>query len=295
MKNLFGKAIPTTPTEILDNVPVKPCSEAAVLLAFSGGNDSRALAHVAKSYFADTPYRLELAAIDTELSKDGWHEAVKDFAQWVDLPVTFWKGEGFTYYKKFVEANGFPGNAMHSQIQNRLKGRAFRKMVRDRRCGTEKSMLNAGLGVWILSGIRKFESQKRRLLTSPYSWREGGQFINPLFYWQNHEVIDYMIDYDVPFAPIKQMDCGCGATVKDRNAEWNEIQRHCPKLHKKLTGIKNPTAWGWGEFDPALSTIINQVTGGQMWLDDGSIESYPVCIGCERDQAADEQAGMENW
>lgn len=48
MKDLFGNVTPTTPAEILANAPEEPCAENAVLLAFSGGNDSRTLAHVVK-------------------------------------------------------------------------------------------------------------------------------------------------------------------------------------------------------------------------------------------------------
>jgi 3'-phosphoadenosine 5'-phosphosulfate sulfotransferase (PAPS reductase)/FAD synthetase len=293
--NLFGEVVPMTPVEILEHAPTKPCRETAVLLAFSGGNDSRTLAHVVKPWFENSPYRLELAAIDTELSKDGWHDEVRAFADFIDLPLKFWKGEGFAYYKQFVEEKGFPGNAKHGEVQNRLKGRAFRKMIYARRSDTEGKMKGNGVGVWILSGVRKYESKKRMLLKSPYSWREGAQFINPLFNWQNHQVLDYMIEHDIPFAPMIQMDCGCGATVKDPDHEWAEIEQKCPKLCSKIQGISNPMPWDWGKFDPKLHAILSRTDQSQMWFDDGTIESYPVCLGCERDARADEMDGLENW
>jgi 3'-phosphoadenosine 5'-phosphosulfate sulfotransferase (PAPS reductase)/FAD synthetase len=290
MKNLLGEFIPTTPQQIIDRAPLRPCST-PVLLAFSGGNDSRVLAHVMKY----AGLHVELAAIDTGLSMDGWRQSVMEFAAWIDLPVSFWQGEGVDYYRAYVEAHGFPGNAMHSQVQNRLKGRAYRKMFYARRTGAELEMKAAGVGLWILSGIRKGESRKRELLKSPYSWRDGVLFINPLFYWSNSKVIDYMIDHNIPEAPGKQWDCKCGATVKDAGNEWAEIEGKAPALCGLLKSLYNPMPWEWGQFDKAAHGVTQQVAAGQQWLDDGSMEAFPTCVNCVRDLLADEAAGVEDW
>lgn len=282
--------MPITPREIIHNAPYRPCAS-PVLLAFSGGNDSRALAHVMKHLGVS----VELAAIDTGLSMDGWRQSVIDFAEWIDLPLSFWQGEGVDYYRSYVEANGFPGNAMHSQIQNRLKGRAYRKMFYARRTGTAKAMASEGVGLWILSGIRKGESKKRELLKSPYSYRDGALFINPLFYWSNAQVADYLIDHGIPEAPGKQWDCKCGATVKDAGHEWGEIEGKAPALCGLLKSLYNPAPWQWGEFDKAAHGIEKQVAAGQQWLDDGSIEAFPTCVNCARDLLADENSGLTEW
>lgn len=295
MKNLFGETIPTTPSEILNNAPLQPCSENGVLLAFSGGNDSRVLAHVVKSWFEKSPYKLELAAIDTGLAMDGWRQSVIDFSKWLVLPVSFWTGEGKEYYTDLVNQRGWPGNVAHSEVQNHLKGRAYRKMVYDRRADTETPSKAAGVAVWVLSGIRKYESQKRMLLKSPYSYREGAQFINPLFYWTNADVIDYMIDNDIPEAPGKQWDCKCGATVKNADAEWKDIEANAPCLRRYLESLDSQKPWGWGKFDKSAHASAKQAEAGQMWLDDGSIESFPTCINCWRNLVADEESAMKEW
>ena len=295
MKNIFNETVPTTPHEILDNAPLRPCGPNAVLLAFSGGNDSRTMAHLVKPYFDDLPYKLELAAIETGLGMDGWEQSVIEFSEWIGLPVSFWKGEGQKYYTDYVEARGWPGNAAHSEVQNHLKGRAYRKMVYDRRIDTEKPSKAAGVAVWILSGIRKYESQKRLLLKSPYSYREGAQFINPLFYWTNANVVDYMIEHDIPESPGIQWDCKCGATVKNADIEWNGIKSNAPCLRRYLESLENPAPWTWGSFDKSAHARMKQVDNGQMWLDDGSIESFPTCINCWRDLVADEESAMEEW
>lgn len=286
--NLLGETIPTQANEILDNAPDTPNSKTAVLLAFSGGNDSRTLAHVVKPWFDNSPYNLELAAIDTELSENGWKESIIDFAKWIGVPVTFWKGEGREYYRQYVELHGWPGNAMHSQIQNRLKGRAFRKMVMARRG-------EVGGCVWILSGIRKAESRKRQRLTSPYSYRENGLFINPLFYWSNAQVIDYMINNNIPESPFTQGDCKCGCTAKDAKSEWQNIEKNSPELMDFLLSLDNLCPWSWGNFDKAAHAITKQLDAGQQWLDSGGLEDFPVCADCWRSSLADEMSGLEDW
>lgn len=288
IENLFGEKIPTTPQEILKAAPDEPNSSNAVLLAFSGGNDSRTLAHVVKPWFDNSPYNLELAAIDTGLSESGWHESIVDFAEWVNLPVSFWHGEGREYYAKYVNQFGFPGNAMHHQIQTRLKGRAFYKMAMDRRG-------EVGGCVWILSGIRKAESRRRQRLTSPYSYRENGLFINPLFYWKNANVIDYMITHNIPESPFVQGDCKCGCTTKDASTEWANIAANSPDLRDFILNLDNPCPWAWGKFDKAAHAIRQQLDAGQSWLDNGSIEDFPVCADCWRSSLADEQSAMDDW
>lgn len=296
MKNLLGDKVPITPGEIIKNAPLQPCGE-TVLLAFSGGNDSRALAHVMRPLFAEMPYQLELAAIQTGLQMDGWKDSVLEYAKWIDLPVRFWTGEGRDYYGPYVEEFGWPGNGEHSKIQNRLKGRAYRKMMYVYRSGSESHMKAENKAVWILSGIRKFESRKRQLLISPYSYREGVQFINPIFYWTNAQVIDYIIGHNIPEAPGTQWDCKCGATVKNAVAEWRDIEQNAPCLREYLESLKNPMSWAWGSFNGAAHKAQKQIESGQqmLWGDDGSLESFPTCVTCVRDLLAEDERALEDW
>lgn len=296
MKNLLGEKLPVTPEEIIKNAPLQPCGD-TVLLAFSGGNDSRVLAHVMKPIFSEMPYQLELAAIETGLQMDGWKQSIIDFAEWIDLPVSFWTGEGRDYYGPYVSEFGWPGNSEHSKIQNRLKGRAYYKMMRQHRSGTAGKMKAENKAVWILSGIRKFESRKRQLLKSPYSYREGVQFINPIFYWTNAQVIDYIIDHNIPDAPGAQWDCKCGATVKNADTEWHDIEQNAPCLREYLESLKNPMPWAWGRFNSAAHKAQKQIENGQqmLWEDDGSLESFPTCVTCVRDLLAEDERALEDW
>ncbi len=293
--DLFGNEIKTpSPSDILRDAPLAPCKD-HILIAFSGGNDSRALAHVVKVWSKETHYTLELASIKTGLQMDGWEKSVKEFADWIDLPVSFWEGEGRTYYSQYVAMYGFPGAAAHGQIQARLKGRAYRKMFMARRTSTESAMAADGLAVWILSGIRKDESQKRQLLKTPYSYREGVMFINPLFYWSNAQTADYLIENNIPLAPGKQWDCKCGATVKVRADEINDIKKNAPRLQSYLQSLNNPMPWGWAQFDSSAHGIEKQLQAGQQWLDDGSMTNYPTCVNCIRDALADDERAMREW
>lgn len=275
--------------DIMDGVPVLPDNNNAVALAFSGGDDSRTLAHVVKQWFEDSPYNLELCAIDTGLGVAGWRGEVESFAKWVGLPVSFWQGEGRKYYSHYVENFGFPGNVAHSQIQNRLKGRAFRKMYQAKRS-------KPGGVVWILSGLRKYESLKRRRLQSPYSRREGCLFINPLFYWTNAKIVDYMIAHNIPLSPHKQGDCKCGATAPHAKEELADIKQGSPELFNYLCGLKNPMPWGWGEYSRATKRRIDQIQAGQLMLfDDNSIESFPVCLDCNLVALSEEAGLLNDW
>jgi len=291
-QDLFGNRQPTTVREILAAAPYKPCNNHA-LLAFSGGNDSRAMAHVVKSL--GLPITLELSAIRTGLQMDGWEDSIRAFADWIDLPVSFWEGEGRGYYSGYVEQYGFPGSPVHGQIQTRLKGRAYYKMFMARRTDTETKMAQQGEAVWILSGIRQSESKKRQLLKTPYSHREGALFINPLFYWSNAQVADYLTGNNIPLAPGKQWDCKCGATVKHRSEEIADIENNAPCLREYLQGLNNPAPWAWGQFDSSAHSVEKQLQAGQQWLDDGSMASYPTCINCVRDALADDERAMREW
>lgn len=295
MRDLFDEFIPQTPREILENAPMLPCTDTGVLLAFSGGNDSRCLAHVCKELLKATPFQLELAAIETGLQMEGWKQSVIEFAELIDLPVSFWQGEGRDFYKAEVAEYGFPGNPKHGKVQSRLKGRAYEKMFMSRRTNTPKPMMDAGVSVWILSGIRKKESRKRELLTSPYSGRNGVLFINPLFYWDNAQVVDYMIKHNIPFSPFKQGDCKCGATVDDADSEWRDIEKNSPELCRFLNNLENPFPWGWGKFNKSAWAVVQQIKAGQQWFDDGSIASFPTCLNCERGLHADEESAMREW
>lgn len=294
MKNLLNEFVPTTPAEILQHAPFLPCNE-RILVAFSGGNDSRGLAHVAKQLFAKSPFVVELAAIKTGLQVDGWEQSIIDYASLIGLPVSFWEGEGREFYEQRVKEYGFPGNANHSIVQTRLKGRAYDKMYKAVRTDTEKPMADAGVAVWILSGIRKNESQKRMRLTSPYSYRGGVQFINPLFYWSNAQVIDYLIDNDLPLSPFEQGDCKCGASSKYPEHEWESIKNESPQLFAYLQSLENPLPWPWGCFDKSAHSILKQVEAGQAWLDDGSIAAFPTCLNCTRGSIADDESAMREW
>ena len=296
MLNLFGDDTTKTPEQIFTEAPALPCT-ATILLAFSGGNDSRCLAHVTKKLFTNSPFRIELAAIDTQLGMDGWRESVLDFAKWIDLPVTFWGGEGRKFYSEWVEKNGWPGNVHHSIVQNRLKGRAYDKMYKAGRTATPAVMRRDGVAVWILSGIRKYESQKRQRLVSPYSWREGALFINPLFYWHNEDVIDYMIANDVPFSPFTQGDCKCGATVKNPTQELADMQKNAPELSGFLESLRPNCAWKWGQFDRGAFDAAKAKAAGQgdLWQDDGSVSNFPSCINCTAALFEKEESVMEAW
>ena len=165
------------------------------------------------------------------------------------------------------------------------------------RSDTAGKMKAENKAVWILSGIRKFESRKRQLLKSPYSYREGVQFINPLFYWTNAQVIDYMIDHNIPEAPGVQWDCKCGATVKVATAEWQDIKKNAPCLQKYLESLENPMPWDWGKFDISAHKTQKQIESGQMrlWDDDGSLESFPTCVTCIRDLLAEDERALDDW
>ena len=283
--DLFGDSTPETDDEILAGIGDLSLSP-VVLVAFSGGNDSRALAIVAKTWAQRHGIDLRLAAIRTGLQMDGWESSVLAFARLAGLPVEFYTGQGRAYYTEFVEQFGWPGNAKHSQIQTRLKGRAFRRMKK-----------HYGTGLVVLSGIRKAESIRRSRLVSPYSTREGGRFVNPLFNWPDSRVYDCLDANGLPYAPGRQWDCKCGATAEDPAGEWAEIERVAPELHGYLCSLQNPAPWQWGQYNPKTHLVVRQLDAGQMSMfdDDGSLEAFPVCVACWRDKAARAEQAANDW
>lgn len=284
MKNLFGEKVPHTAIEILKAIP--QLSD-VVLVAFSGGNDSRVLAHVAAELWArPRGIDLRLAAIQTGLEMDGWRQSVEDYARWIGLPLEIYTGDGRKYYTKQVNKGGWPGNSKHGEVQIRLKGRAFRKMKKTH-----------GKGLVILSGVRKAESARRARLVSPFSTRETINFVNPLFNWSDAKTYDWLDEHHIPPAPGRQWDCKCGATARNAGAEWAEIESKAPELHGYLTGLRPPCSWSWGEFDKGAHAAAAAISAGQTSIfdDDGSLESFPVCVNCWRDTAAQDEAALNEW
>lgn len=277
--DLLGRVSYAEPIDII-NVAVRDCppwNNSAVLILFSGGNDSRAMAHVVKPILESLGMGVELAAIDTGLGVDGWRDSIVSYSEWLGVNVSFWSGEGRGFYSSYVARNGFPSSPQHGLVQNRLKGRAMEKMVRDRRGGGKVSR------VWLLSGIRQLESRKRMGLISPFSRRGNGQFINPLFYWSNSKVADYLNENNIPLSAYNQGDCKCGATVRSAKAEMSDIRDNNPCLFSYLSSLGNVEEWG--------KPLSRRGVGNNKGVSSGKVSDYNLCVSCVSSLFAKDELG----
>jgi 3'-phosphoadenosine 5'-phosphosulfate sulfotransferase (PAPS reductase)/FAD synthetase len=196
-------------------------SPVRTICLFSGGNDSSVVAHRCRDHYD------ELFFIDTGTAVPGVEEFVREFAEWIDKPLTI-KRAGDAYRLLVLGGTlqrggtiepgfGFPGKGQHPKAYTRLKERQIEAKLKEVKLGHPRTA-----SVLFVSGVRRDESA-RRSTRQPLTERFSAKFVNPLIDWTNLDMRRYRQEHEIPQSDPaalchRSMECNCGAFA-DAEAE----------------------------------------------------------------------------
>lgn len=273
---------------------------AAILAAYSGGDDSVVSTHHAVAEFGaavvhcDTGVGLELTRRHVRESCDrmGWPLEVGaaepsgkpgplDPAA---LPAGAW-ADGGTAYEEFVLNFGFPGPAQHSRCYRILKERPLAAIAR--------RLAGRGQKVLVVAGIRHDESLIRAGYRAAVRAQPKSKFVwaNP-FYWRTAaDFAAYRDEFGLPRNPAKARvgisgECLCGAYASEGEREL--VRAAEPATASYLDDLEsrvrsNGFPWGWGEAPPRWWLDARKGQGFLPFADGPAFR--PMCVGCPRKAA----------
>lgn len=238
---------------------------AAIVILYSGGNDSTTLAHIFKDQ-ADYA-----AHANTGIGIEATRQFVRDTCAGWGLPLI--EKHPPVSYRDLVLDQGFPGPAHHWKMYQRLKERCLRQVRKDLVKHPRRER------VVFLAGRRREESARRAVV--PVSEREGSTvWVSPLVNWTKADLNTYRSMNDVPRNPVADNlhmsgECLCGSFA--HRGELDEIGYWYPEVRAEIEALEAEVSatgkfpeqrcmWGWDVRDgekPAAS------------------KSGPLCSSCD--------------
>lgn len=221
----------------------------AMVLMFSGGNDSTVLAHLFKDYATHAMHANTLIGIEKT------REFVRATCRAWKLPlIEEVSPRAEDRYDRLVMEEGFPGPAQHFKMQQRLKGRV-KELCRNM---LVKNPFRER--VLFLGGRRRTESDQR--MDMPEMDRIGSMaHVSPLYLWTKPDLTTYRaLNPDCPRNPVADLihmsgECLCGAyATKTERAEieaffpgtFDGVKRLEMALDAAGTVPECRRRWGWG-------------------------------------------------
>jgi 3'-phosphoadenosine 5'-phosphosulfate sulfotransferase (PAPS reductase)/FAD synthetase len=246
----------------------------AIYVGFSGGNDSRAVAHwMMNNVPGCRPFH-----INTGIGIERTRQYVRDTCAlygWNLREIRALEDCGESYDALCI-AHGFPGPDGHQMMYSRLKERGVRQLVREAKDGRKHRDT-----VLIASGIRHDES----LIRMGYAGREINKvdsqvWINPLYWWPKEQRDAYNAASGMPENPVTKLlgmsgECGCGAFAQPGElARWAAIDPEFGERVERLQKIvlQRGFTWSWEGRPPR----------GGCKKEQGQIFQRPLCVGCEK-------------
>ena len=253
----------------------------AIVLALSGGNDSRATYYAAKALNIPITHILH---IDTGTGIPQTTEWVRWFAtEYADLP--YLEGSAGDTFRKRVLNHGFIGKGRQAHAI------AFHLLKRD----VLTSELSRGIrqgkrnrSIFLLNGARLAESDNRakNFADTPIRPDKKGSsniWVNLLQYWSKQHCQDICADNKAPQNPVSKElcrsgECMCGTMQSQQ--ERAEAAAIFPEWGRKLDALEAEVKeagfpWGWG--DPVPKGWAAE-KAGQLRLFDQDFQ--PMCSSC---------------
>lgn len=243
---------------------------AAIVLLFSGGNDSTVLAHLFRKRATHA------AHANTTIGIEQTRDFVRNTCEEWGLPlVERLPPDERDHYRSLVLQYGFPGPAMHYKMFQRLKERALRQVRRELVTSRRQRVV-------FLGGIRRAESARRANRQS-FHREDSIVWVSPLINWTKTDLNTYRLHYDVPVNEVSDLihmsgECLCGSFAAP--GERDEITYWFPAVFDGIAELEALIAdrddipehrktWGWGA-DPAKKA-----------LDGKASETGPLCSSCD--------------
>lgn len=257
LRALIAQSNDLLETAIREHVTSDGRTVAAIVVLFSGGNDSTTLAHL----FRD---RADYAAhANTTIGIEQTRQFVRDTCKAWGLPlIERTPPREVDHYRALVLDQGFPGPAMHFKMFTRLKERSLEAIRNDLVSDPRKER------VVFVAGRRRTESARRSSV--PTMQRKGSVvWVSPLVNWTKLDLNSYrMMHGDIPRNPASDLihmsgECLCGAFASP--GERDEIDTwfpHALDLVRELEALiadrddipAHRKTWGWGA-DPAKKAL----------------------------------------
>jgi 3'-phosphoadenosine 5'-phosphosulfate sulfotransferase (PAPS reductase)/FAD synthetase len=269
-----------TPEEIVAEA-IERYKPVAIYVGFSGGNDSRAVAHwMMNNVPGCQPFHAN-TGIGIERTREYVRETCKAYG-WTLNEIRALEDCGQDYEALCLK-HGFPGPDGHQMMYSRLKERCVRQLVRRAKQGHPRSAK-----VLIASGIRHDES----LIRMGYAGREintvGAQlWINPLYWWTKKTRDAYNETSGMPENPVTKAlgmsgECGCGAFAHRGELDrWRAVD---PAFGERIDRLQQGVlergfTWSWEGRPPKGGHTNNQI----------SLFQRPLCVGCEKSAIVQEE------
>lgn len=245
---------------------------AAIVLLFSGGNDSTVLAHL----FRDRA--THAAHANTTIGIEATRQFVRDTCASWGLPLLERFPPPDSTYEAQVIERGFPGPAQHWKMYHRLKLRALEQVQRELVGNPYRRR------VVFLAGRRLAESARRTQREIPYyERRKSVVWVSPLRDWRAMDMNTYRTRFpDCPRNQVPDLihmsgECLCGAFAApgelDEIGYWfPDVRADIEVLQDKVRAAGHPEErcrWGWGAY-----------------RDRSKAKSGPLCSSCEFRAAA---------
>lgn len=240
---------------------------AAIVILFSGGNDSTALAHLFKDRATHA------AHANTGIGIEQTRQYVRDTCEMWSLPLIEKSPEAGSTYRDLVLGQcvaksgpnqgspvwqgGFPGPAAHWLMYQRLKERCLVQVRRELVSNPYKER------VIFLAGRRASESARRKKLADkpPIERRGSTVWVSPLVNWDKVDLNTYRKAHpDLPRNEVSDIlhmsgECLCGAFA--HSGELEEIAEWFPEMANEIRNLEQEALalgtipeircrWGWG-------------------------------------------------
>lgn len=218
-------------------------SVAAVVILFSGGNDSTTLAHMFRNRATHAGHA------NTGIGIEQTRQYVRDTCATWGLPLLERHPPAGSTYRELVLDQGFPGPGHHWKMYQRLKERCIEQMRRELVKHPRKER------VIFLAGRRSDESKRRKKLADrPPVDRKGSMvFVSPLINWTKEDLNTYrMLFPDAPRNEVSDIlhmsgECLCGAFA--HSGELEEIADWFPHVAEEIRGLEREVE-ATGKFPP---------------------------------------------
>lgn len=247
--NKIDRAVEAITTAISDHDPIR------VYALVSGGDDSTVAAHLAARH---GPRIDALAHINTGIGVDETGQYVRDFAQWLGIPLI--EKHPPRNYEDLVLQYGFPGPAAHRYMYSWLKERPLREIRREAQDGRNRRVV-------FITGVRTTES-RRRMGNVQSVMREGNVvWVAPIKDFDHRDIWAYRDEFSLPRNEVVELlhmsgECLCGAFSKPNELEWislwyPEVADRIRRLERRAheAGVKS-CRWG-----PQSSKRLRQSPG----------------------------------
>lgn len=222
---------------------------AAVVLLYSGGNDSTTLGHIMRHRATHAIHA------NTGIGIEETRQFVRDTCAAWGLPLI--EKHPPTPYRDLVIERGFPGPAMHWKMYTRLKERCLEQARNDLIGNPRRER------IVFLAGRRRAESERRAHIPI-HERRKSIVWVSPIAMWTKLDLGTYATLHDVPRNPVSGVlhmsgECLCGAFAHpgelDEIGYWYpHVRAHIEALEADVRAAGHPEPfcrWGHGQGAPS--------------------------------------------